>query len=101
MARPKIGLALGSGAARGWSLIGVIEGLAALGIVPEIVSGTSIGALVGAAFATGRLAALKARFLSWRKHDSNHSAFFFTAAAHSAFNWARMEGPLMCRGASL
>ena len=66
----RIGLALGSGAARGWSLIGVIEGLAALGIVPEIVSGTSIGALVGAAFATGRLAALKARMENFGKRDT-------------------------------
>jgi predicted acylesterase/phospholipase RssA len=48
--RPKIGVALGSGAARGWAQIGVFEGLAALGVVPQIVSGTSIGALVGAAF---------------------------------------------------
>ena len=53
--RPKIGVALGSGAARGWSHIGVFEGLAALGVVPEVVSGTSIGALVGAAFVTGKL----------------------------------------------
>jgi len=68
--RPRIGVALGSGAARGWSLIGVIEGLAGLGIVPEIVSGTSIGALVGAAFTTGRLAALKARMENFGKRDT-------------------------------
>src|ERR1700757_3554298 len=59
--RPKIGVALGSGAARGWAEIGVLEGLAALGVVPEGVSGTSIGALVGAAFATSKPAALKTR----------------------------------------
>ena len=59
--RPKIGLALGSGAARGWSQIGVLEGLAELGITPEVVAGTSVGALVGAAIATGRLPALKAK----------------------------------------
>jgi NTE family protein len=70
MARPKIGVALGSGAARGWSLIGVIEGLTALGIVPEVVSGTSIGALVGAAFVTGKLAALKARLENFGRHDT-------------------------------
>ncbi len=57
----KIGLALGSGAARGWSQIGVFDGLAALGIVPEVVCGTSIGALVGAAFVTGKLSTLKDR----------------------------------------
>jgi len=44
----KVGLALGSGAARGWSHIGVINALAELGIHPDIVCGTSIGALVGA-----------------------------------------------------
>ncbi len=66
---PKIGVALGSGAARGWSLIGVLEGLAALGVVPEVVSGTSIGALVGAAFVTGKLAALKARIENFSRRD--------------------------------
>jgi NTE family protein len=66
---PKIGLALGSGAARGWSQIGIIEGLAAMGIVPAVVSGTSVGALVGAAFVTGKLAALKARMEGFgRRH---------------------------------
>jgi len=67
--RPKIGIALGSGAARGWSLIGVFEGLAAMGVVPEIVAGTSIGALVGAAFVTGKLAALKTRMENFGRRD--------------------------------
>jgi NTE family protein len=67
--RPKIGLALGSGAARGWAHIGVLEGLAALGVVPAVVSGTSIGALVGAAFVTGKLAALKTRMENFRRGD--------------------------------
>ncbi len=53
--RPLIGLALGGGAARGWAHIGVIRALGEIGIVPEIVTGTSIGALVGAAYATGEL----------------------------------------------
>ena len=68
--RPKIGLALGSGAARGWAHIGVIEALSAMGIVPQIVSGTSIGALVGAAYATGKLAALKARMENFTRRDT-------------------------------
>lgn len=69
--RPKIGLALGSGAARGWSQIGVLEGLAELGITPEVVAGTSIGSLVGAAFATGKLGALKARLQNFsRRHTA-------------------------------
>ena len=67
--RPKIGVALGSGAARGWAHIGVFEGLAALGVVPEVVSGTSIGSLVGAAFVTGKLAALKTRMENFGRHD--------------------------------
>lgn len=50
-----IGLALGGGAARGWAHIGVIRALADAGVVPDIVCGTSIGALVGAAYASGEL----------------------------------------------
>ncbi len=49
--KPRIGLALGSGGARGWSHIGVIRGLAEHGVQPDVVCGTSIGALVGAAYA--------------------------------------------------
>lgn len=54
-----IGLALGSGSARGWSHIGVIRALEELGIRPQIVCGTSIGALVGAAYASGKLERLE------------------------------------------
>ncbi|CAN2533767.1 putative+NTE+family+protein [Methylocapsa aurea] len=58
--RPKIGLALGAGAARGWSHIGVLRELAAHGIVPDVVAGTSIGAVVGACYAAGKLDAIEA-----------------------------------------
>ena len=51
----KVGLALGSGAARGWAHIGIIKSLVAAGIKPDVVAGTSIGALVGAAYLSGRL----------------------------------------------
>ncbi len=54
-----IGLALGAGAARGWSHIGVIERLIEAGIHPRVVAGTSIGALVGGCHAAGKLAELK------------------------------------------
>ncbi len=54
-----IGLALGAGAARGWSHIGVIERLVEAGIHPRVVAGTSIGALVGGCHAAGKLAELK------------------------------------------
>ena len=53
--RPTIGLALGGGAARGWAHIGVIRALEEAGVKPDLVCGTSIGALVGAAYATGEL----------------------------------------------
>ena len=52
---PVIGLALGGGAARGWSHIGVILALREAGIDPGVVAGTSIGSLVGAAYVAGRL----------------------------------------------
>lgn len=51
----KIGLALGSGSARGWSHIGVIRGLQEANISIDVVCGSSIGALVGGAFAAGKL----------------------------------------------
>ena len=51
----KIGIALGSGAARGWSHIGVLKALKSRGIEPEVVAGASIGSLVGAAWAAGKL----------------------------------------------
>ncbi len=56
---PKIGLALGSGLARGWAHIGVIRALVKHGFKPDIVCGTSIGALVGGAYCIDRLDALE------------------------------------------
>ena len=53
--RPVIGLALGGGAARGFAHIGIVRTLIAHGIVPNVVVGTSIGAVVGGAYATGHL----------------------------------------------
>src|SRR5712672_4150819 len=53
--RPVIGLALGGGAARGFAHIGIVKALIAHGIVPDVVVGTSIGAVVGGAYATGHL----------------------------------------------
>ncbi|GAA6185921.1 MULTISPECIES: patatin-like phospholipase family protein [Alteromonadaceae] len=51
----KIGLALGSGAARGWAHIGIIQALEELGIKVDVVAGCSIGAYVGAAYASNKL----------------------------------------------
>jgi len=58
--RPVIGLALGGGAARGLAHIGIIKTLAAHGIMPNVVVGTSMGAVVGGALASGRLDAVEA-----------------------------------------
>lgn len=61
-----IGLALGGGSARGWAHIGVIRALADASIEPDIVCGTSIGALVGAAYVGGELDRLEAWVRSLR-----------------------------------
>jgi NTE family protein len=50
---PKIGLALGAGVARGWAHIGVLKAMEAHGIKPDVIAGTSIGAVVGGAWAYG------------------------------------------------
>ena len=57
--RPVIGLALGGGAARGFAHIGILRTLLAHGIVPNVVVGTSIGAVVGGAYAAGHLDTLE------------------------------------------
>jgi NTE family protein len=69
MIRPKIGIALGSGVARGWAHIGVLKALSRAGIEPDIVSGTSIGALVGGSHVAGKLEPLEdfARSLTRRR----------------------------------
>jgi NTE family protein len=57
--RPVIGLALGGGAARGFAHIGIVRTLVAHGIIPDVVVGTSIGAVVGGAYAAGHLDTLE------------------------------------------
>lgn len=65
---PVIGLALGSGAARGWAHLGVLRELAKEGVMPQVICGCSIGAFVGAAAASGDLAKLTqwAEALKWQ-----------------------------------
>ena len=76
----RIGIALGGGGARGWSHIGVLRTLIDAGFAPEIVAGTSMGAIVGAAYAAGRLDALETfargidRRAMWRLADLNLGA---------------------------
>src|SRR5262245_20159311 len=69
MGNYKIGLALGAGSARGWAHIGVLRALTEAGIEPDIVAGTSIGAVVGGLHVAGELDALEhfARELTRRK----------------------------------
>ena len=63
----KIGLALGSGSARGWSHLGVIRAIREAGITVDMVSGTSMGAMIAGAFAAGYIDSLEAwaRKLTW------------------------------------
>src|SRR5258705_6361319 len=67
--RPKLGIALGSGSARGWANIGVLLALAEQGIAPDFIAGCSMGAMVGAAFAAGRIEQLEtwALALDWKR----------------------------------
>jgi NTE family protein len=65
----RVGLALGSGSARGLAHVGVIRALEEAGIRPEVVCGSSIGAAVGAFYAAGELGPFEAwaRSLEWRQ----------------------------------
>lgn len=64
----KVGVALGSGSARGWAHIGVLQGLRDMGIEPDIIAGCSVGAMVGASCALNKLDELEAwaSSLTWR-----------------------------------
>ncbi|MFP5505560.1 MAG: patatin-like phospholipase RssA [Gammaproteobacteria bacterium] len=66
--KPRIGIALGGGAARGWAHIGILRWLREHDLQPDVISGTSIGALVGAAAASDSLDDLEAwvRTLTWQ-----------------------------------
>lgn len=65
----KIGIALGSGSARGLAHIGALQAIEESGIEIDLVAGSSIGALVGAVYAAGNLAALESSFkaFDWKK----------------------------------
>jgi NTE family protein len=69
--RPSIGLALGGGAARGLAHIGVMRTLLNNGIKPDVITGTSIGAVVGGLYAAGRLDA----FESWARALTRRRVF--------------------------
>jgi predicted acylesterase/phospholipase RssA len=73
----RIGVALGGGGARGWAHIGVLRTLIKAGLEPDVIAGTSSGAIVGGAYAAGRLDELEAfarsidRRSIWRLVDVN------------------------------
>ncbi|NNK52354.1 MAG: patatin [Xanthomonadales bacterium] len=67
--RTKIALVLGSGAARGWAHIGVIHELADMGVKPDIIVGSSVGAVVGGAYASGNLDVFEEWVLSLSRVD--------------------------------
>ncbi len=58
-----VGLVLGSGSSRGWAHVGVIEALEDAGIPVDMIAGCSVGSYVGAIYASGGLASLKAFIL--------------------------------------
>jgi len=66
---PCIGVALGSGGARGWAHVGVLQRLQEMGVPVACVAGSSIGAVMGAAFAAGRIDVVEdlAREMDWRR----------------------------------
>ncbi|MCB2112222.1 MAG: patatin-like phospholipase family protein [Parvularculaceae bacterium] len=80
----KLGLVLGSGAARGWAHVGVLRGFEEIGIKPDIIAGCSVGALVGGAYLIGALEELEA----WGRELSPLSAI-------GAFNFWVSRGGLI------
>jgi NTE family protein len=78
--RKKVALALGSGSARGMAHIGVIQRLQELGVGPDIICGTSIGALIGGCYLTGKLD----HFSDWIQHLSNAQVFHYMSVSLSA-----------------
>ena len=83
IALPKIGLALGSGASRGWSHIGVIKALLREGIEPDVVCGTSVGAIIGGSYVVGNLDKLEDWVLGSTRTDVLR--FFDIGISHTGF----------------
>lgn len=69
MRKVKIGLALGSGAAKGWAHIGVINALTRAGVEIDVVAGCSVGALVGAAYVNDKLPQMEKWVSAFRYWD--------------------------------
>jgi len=80
---PRIGLALGSGASRGWSHIGVIKALSAEGIDPYVICGTSVGAIIGGSYVAGNLEKMESWVLGSTRSDV--LSFFEISLTQSGF----------------
>lgn len=87
----KLGIALGSGAARGWVHIGILNALHKAGIEPDIVAGTSIGALVGASYVAGNLSSLEQWVTSLSKLETVRF-FKINAIMEGLVNKQRLHG---------
>jgi NTE family protein len=110
MARPRLGIALGSGSARGWAHIGVLRALHEAGIEPDVVCGTSIGAFVGAAYASGDLDKLEAWVGGLSRRDvlgfldvslaggliKGAKLFEFAATSFLDSSFAELDRPFAC-----
>lgn len=88
--KPTIGLALGGGVAKGWAHIGVIRAMIRAGIEPDVIAGTSIGAVVGGAYLAGQLDVLEA----WAKSLTKRRLFTYldlTFGGSGFIGGARLE----------
>lgn len=103
MTQLKIGLALGSGSSRGWTHIGIIRALLDEGFEPDIVCGTSMGALVGASFVSGKLDELEKWAVALTKFEtarmfeikSSFNGFVNTRRLHDLFHEYVADNELM------
>jgi len=92
----KIGIALGGGAARGWAHIGVIKALRDAGIHPDIVVGTSIGAVVGGCYVANHLDHLE-EFATGLSKRSVFSYLDFSLTGTSLISGQRLCSKLEAR----
>ncbi|MCW8837039.1 MAG: patatin-like phospholipase family protein [Rhodospirillales bacterium] len=113
--RPVIGLALGSGMARGFAHIGALKALDEAGIIPDVVVGTSMGAVVGGAYLAGKLHAVEEWATSltsrslWRQLDFSFTSGLvdgarLTRMLHEGvggIRFSELDKPFICVAADL
>ncbi len=90
--RPRIGVALGGGSARGYAHIGALASLERHGLAPDVLVGTSFGAVVGALYATGRsIDALRTEASAMRRRDVFPHIADFGLHKGALFDGRRLE----------